>query len=242
MRLVVPRLDEAGELSLGPLKVHAGGLARTGRWLHVAATAKGFWTAHLDDIVSVDGEMVLPVRHAHRATAPEGVERLRYSFFSAGASGIVVGEYGRGKKTRRLACIPVDPATDLPCGAPVVAGDGVAGMQGVVERDGRWLGLHLARPVDARLDLVRHPGRLHPPPLGDPDGTRGPVRRPRRRPVDRHGAPAAALDRAPQPFPQVNSATMSALPPSVGLPTASTVAEVPSSLASTPAGSSGSVV
>ncbi|WP_341231294.1 hypothetical protein [Nocardioides salarius] len=136
--LAVPALADDGSVALGPLKVHAGGLARTGRWLHGAATAKGFWTAHLDDVVEVDGELVLPVRHAHRASAPDGVEPLRYSFMSAGSSGLVVGEYARGKRTRRLARIPVDPATGLPCGAPVVAGDGPAGMQGAVERDGRW--------------------------------------------------------------------------------------------------------
>ncbi len=138
VRLVVPSIADDGSVSLAPLKVHAGGLARTDRWLHVAATARGFWTAHLDDVVAVDGELVLPVRHAHRASAPEGVEPLRYSFLSAGASGLVVGEYARGKRTRRLARIPVDAETGLPCGGPVVVGDGVAGMQGVVEREGRW--------------------------------------------------------------------------------------------------------
>lgn len=138
VRLVVPSVADDGTASLTPLKVHAGGLARTGRWLHVAATARGFYTAHLDDVVLTDEGPVLPVRHAHRATAPEGVEPLRYSFFSAGPTGIVVGEYARGRRTRRLARIDVDPRTDLPCSAPVVVGEGVAGMQGVVEREGRW--------------------------------------------------------------------------------------------------------
>lgn len=134
--LVVPGLDEAGRLTLRPMNIHAGGIAWAGPWLHVAATAKGFVTASVDDIMRVAGDdgrpdqfgvdgravysyghrYVLPVRATHQAYADEGHERLRYSFLSldrrSNPPALVAGEYGlRAKATTRLARFQLDPAT-----------------------------------------------------------------------------------------------------------------------------------
>lgn len=137
--LVVPSLDEDGTLRLEPLQVHAGGIVWWGPYLHIAATARGFMTCRVDDLLRVpnalasgDGSALgleggrlssygyrylLPVRFSYRAGTQEGQERLRYSFLSLdrGASPpeLVAGEYARGQQTRRLARFPLDPETNL---------------------------------------------------------------------------------------------------------------------------------
>ena len=137
--LVTPVIDADGSVSLEPLRVHAGGIVWCGPWLHVAATARGFMTFHVDDLLrvpddratgdgsrlAVEGERVssygyrylLPVRFAYRAGAEEGHERLRYSCLSldrgATRPELVVGEYGRGGQTRRLARFALDPESLL---------------------------------------------------------------------------------------------------------------------------------
>lgn len=138
-----------------PLRVHAGGLVWSEEHLHVAATSKGFWTSRLDDVVRVPDDhalrdeafgyrYLLPVTTAFRASAEEGTERLRYSFFSRHADDLIVGEYGAGSSSRRLARIGLDPETSLPItdatglAVPDVLGDGVGHMQGAVRVDGRW--------------------------------------------------------------------------------------------------------
>lgn len=135
--LVVPQVTD-GVLGLAPLRVHAGGIVWFGDHLHVAATAKGFLTCRMDDLLRVpdeaagdpgacgiDGDRVasygyryvLPVRFAYRAEAEEGHERLRYSFLSldreATPPELLAGEYATGDRTRRLARFPLDPATTL---------------------------------------------------------------------------------------------------------------------------------
>ena len=50
--LVVPVLDDS-RARMEPLRVHAGGIVWSGRHLHVAATARGLHTFHVDDIVAV---------------------------------------------------------------------------------------------------------------------------------------------------------------------------------------------
>jgi hypothetical protein len=136
--LVVPRLVDGG-LVVEPLRVHAGGIVWHGPWLHVAATARGMLTCHVDDIVrvpddragadrgrlAVDGDRIhtlgyrylLPVRFAYQARTDEGHERLRYSFVSldrlSSPPQLVAGEYARGSQTRRLARYPLDPASQL---------------------------------------------------------------------------------------------------------------------------------
>jgi hypothetical protein len=133
--LVNPVLRE-GELVLEPLRVHAGGLAWCGPYLHLAATGRGVVTCRLDDLLRVPdasrGDVgrlglepdrvssygyryVLPVRFAYRARTDEGLEGLRYSFLSLDRSAdppqLVVGEYGNSRQTRRLARFPMDPET-----------------------------------------------------------------------------------------------------------------------------------
>lgn len=153
--LVRPTLDEEGA-GCRPLTMHAGGIVWAGPWLHVAATATGFHTFHLDDLLRVpDGEenaalgyrYVLPLRVTHRAETAEGLERLRYSFLSLDRSAsppeLLVGEYGRRKQTRRLARFPLDerllPAEDEEGSTRLLSleSSGVAGMQGAVTADGR---------------------------------------------------------------------------------------------------------
>jgi len=140
-----------GGAGVAPVTVHAGGLVWHGPYLHVAATARGFLTFRLADLMRVpDGSRlethgyryVLPLAFAHTAGAVEGTERLRYSFLSLdrpaeGEPALVVGEYGRGPQTRRLAAYAVDRATWLPTGAdgeamlPTRLDDGgPRGMQG----------------------------------------------------------------------------------------------------------------
>ena len=137
--LVVPSLDEDGALRLEPLKVHAGGIVWWGPYLHIAATARGFMTCRVDDLLRVPDDLasgdesglgvhgdrvssygyryLLPVRFSYQAHAEEGQERLRYSFLSldrgATPPELVVGEYARGQQTRRLARFPLDPETSL---------------------------------------------------------------------------------------------------------------------------------
>ncbi len=150
--LVQPTLVD-GVPGLVPLRVHAGGLVWAGSTLHVAATGKGFWTASIDDVLrlsdaAADPERgdtfgyryVLPVRRAHKGGADDGVDRLRYSFFSRDGDDLVVGEFTDGTASRRFARVPLDPGTSLPvAGAgPEVLGEGVVQMQGVVRSAGSW--------------------------------------------------------------------------------------------------------
>ena len=135
--LVVPKIED-DVLSLAPLRVHAGGLVWCGPYLHVAATARGFFTCRLEDLMRVPDQLrgapdrigmgraqvatadyryVLPVRFAYRAETREGEVKLRYSFLSLNRAAtppeIVAGEYARGAKTRRLARYALDPKTLL---------------------------------------------------------------------------------------------------------------------------------
>lgn len=140
-----------------PLKAHAGGLVWHGPFVHVAATGQGFWTADLADLVRVPESsreqtfghaLALPVRWRHRFGHAPGVEPLRCSFLSLAqphqAPGeLVVGEYARGRATRRLASLPLGadhlPAVDAQGRTLIeVLGDGPAGMQGAVRLRGRW--------------------------------------------------------------------------------------------------------
>lgn len=135
--LVEPELRD-GRLVLRPVRVHAGGVVWCGDHLHVAATARGFVTCRVDDLMRVpddrgDGDparlavrgrtvatygyrYVLPVRFRYRAHSAEGDAGLRYSFLSLDRSppaGLVAGEYGRGDQSTRLARFPLDLATGL---------------------------------------------------------------------------------------------------------------------------------
>lgn len=170
--LVEATLDAVGVPVLAPLRIHAGGLVWAGDWLHVAATARGFVSFHVDDLMRVpddnahpdeigvvagaDGEAqvasfghhhVLPARCVHRAVTDEGHAPLRYSFLSLDREGsppaLVVGEYGRGDQTTRVARFDLDPETWLPTvdasgtAHPVVSEAGTRQMQGVVVARGR---------------------------------------------------------------------------------------------------------
>ncbi|MEZ5092087.1 hypothetical protein [Nocardioides sp.] len=136
--LVVPELSD-GRLGLQPLRVHAGGVAWCGPYLHIAATARGFITCRVDDVLRIPDDRraatmltrlgvdqdavasygyryVLPVRFRYRAHAADGTTRLRYSFLSLdrrSPAALVAGEYGRGAQTTRLARFPLDLDTAL---------------------------------------------------------------------------------------------------------------------------------
>lgn len=140
--LVEPTLDAEGRLGLASVRIHAGGVVWAGPWLHVAATARGFVSCHVDDLLRVpddnerpdeigvgdlDGvpriasfghHYVLPVRMVHRAFTDEGHEPLRYSFLSLDRSthppALLAGEYGRGGQTTRVARLELDATTWLP--------------------------------------------------------------------------------------------------------------------------------
>ncbi|MEJ7834303.1 MAG: hypothetical protein WKF79_15420 [Nocardioides sp.] len=151
--LVVP-IAEGG---WRPLRVHAGGIVWAGDYLHVAATAKGFFTCRWDDLLRVPDETrgtaygyryVLPLRFAYRAEADDGHERLRYSFMSLDRAStppeIVAGEYAYGSKTRRLARFSLDPESlllatdDDGLARPALLDEGVGQMQGAVVARGRY--------------------------------------------------------------------------------------------------------
>ena len=153
--LVKPVLED-GVADIEPLTVHAGGIVWFGPYLHVAATAKGFHTCRLDDLLRVsDDEVaaygyryVLPVRFSYRAETGEGHERLRYSFMSldkaASPPDLLAGEYGRGDTTRRLARFPLDPDSlllateDDGISRPSMLDEGVGQMQGAVVAQGGY--------------------------------------------------------------------------------------------------------
>ncbi len=120
--LVVPELSADGEVGLRRLGVHAGGLVWHGPYLHVAGTRRGVFSCRWDDLLRMTSpaeawgyRFVLPVRFAYAASAPEGVEPMRYSFLSLDRDSrppaLVAGEYGRGEMSRRLVRFPLDPAT-----------------------------------------------------------------------------------------------------------------------------------
>lgn len=194
--LVEAQLVE-GRLELKPLRVHAGGIVWHGPWVHVAATGRGFVSCHWDDVVELtpDTDMtmgttalaglgfrhLLPVRVHHRGEAAEGVTRLRYSFMSLARTPqgeeLVIGEYGRGQQTRRVARIPLDEQTGLPAydeqgrSRPLEPEHGgVARLQGAVVVDGRWYATASVGPVFPGSMYVGRPGALRARHLATPIG------------------------------------------------------------------------
>jgi hypothetical protein len=145
--------DDIGQPELRPLHAHAGGIVWSGDRLHVAATADGLHTFHLDDIVQVRENIglghafVLPVRVSWAARTEEGAESMRYSFVSLGRDGerrtLLAGEYGHGRMTTRLLTFPLDAAGALAVDADgaarpsVLSWAGPARMQGAVSVDDR---------------------------------------------------------------------------------------------------------
>ena len=152
----------AGGVRFEPVHSHAGGLVWHGDHLHVAATAKGFHTFRLSDIVAAGGleghrgleghghPYLLPTRFAHAARTEEGARAFRYSFLSSvreeGRVAVVAGEYAppSGRGSTRLAEVTVDLTTGLPAVdeegrvRPVLLGEGVRQAQGAVRAGGRW--------------------------------------------------------------------------------------------------------
>ena len=152
--LVIPVFDKAGNLTLRPMNIHAGGIVWAGPWLHIAATRRGFVTARIDDIMRVPGDddqpddigidgqqfasfghrYVLPVRSTYTALTDDGHQRLRYSFASLDRSSdpptVIAGEYNTGSDLSRLARYQLDPSTwQLKTGSdgfsrPLEVGDG----------------------------------------------------------------------------------------------------------------------
>ncbi|GAA2155559.1 hypothetical protein GCM10009844_42810 [Nocardioides koreensis] len=208
--LVTPTPTPAtdGSVRLEPLRVHAGGLVWCGPWLHVAATGRGFLTCHVDDLLHVPDEMasgdtsrlavdgdrvssfgyryLLPVRLAHRAGTEEGHERLRYSCLSLDRSTtppeLLVGEYGRGDKTRRLARFALAADSLLPAvdedglSRPRVLDErGVPGTQGAVVVGGDWFLTVSHGPMKPGSVYVGRPGafrrRRWATPMGPEDLT-----------------------------------------------------------------------
>jgi hypothetical protein len=153
-----------GAIDVRPLEVHAGGIVWHGDHLHVARTWHGIATFHLDDVLRVGHlgdrdrlgvgvgtfgyRYLLPVRLTYEAGTDEGHERLRYSFLSLDRTApeprLVVGEYGRGGATTRLADYAIDPSSallrlgDEQRARPRSLLPGVEGMQGATVVDGRW--------------------------------------------------------------------------------------------------------
>jgi hypothetical protein len=154
--LVEPHLADDGTVSVAPVKVHAGGLVWRGHHLHVAATARGLVTFHLDDVLRVPDDAgletfgyrhVLPIRSVYEAVTDDGHERLRYSFISLDRSGstpqLLAGEYARGRQSRRFVRFETGEDGLLRAGDDGVARpllldeSGLAQAQGAVTARGR---------------------------------------------------------------------------------------------------------
>ncbi|HET6563636.1 MAG TPA: hypothetical protein VFG72_17335 [Marmoricola sp.] len=207
--LVTAVLDGSGRVTLEPVNAHAGGIVWNGPYLHVAGTARGIHTFHVDDVVAVtgtdrpellgplpDGGMagfghryVLPVRCAHKAVTEKGVEPLRYSFLSltreTGAPELVAGEYGRGRMTTRLLRLGLGP-TGLPTADPAGASrprlvdpGGVERMQGAVSVEGRLYVTTSAGTRGMGSIWVGEPGGLRKYPYSLPPGPEDICYRPR---------------------------------------------------------------
>jgi hypothetical protein len=191
-----------GAVSMEPVQVHAGGLARVGHQLYAAATFGGLRVFDLRDILRVTGRpsrsrapfgyrCVLPQSGHQRLNGGKGGERMRFSFVSLEreASGqgdgghLVVGEFGPHKSGRRLGRVPVagvigptEPTQVVELHEP-----GIARMQGAAVIDGTWFvsASNGVKPGDlwvgAGLSWTRHRGVLPAGPedlAATPDGHR----------------------------------------------------------------------
>jgi hypothetical protein len=144
-----------GGVGMEPVQVHAGGLARIGHVLFVAATFGGLRAFDLRDILQVTGPLsrgtapfgyrcVLPQSGYQRLHGGRGEERMRLSFVSVERGGsaeehLVVGEFGPHGHGRRLGRIL---AADLGSAHATVVSElhepGIARMQGAAVLDGTW--------------------------------------------------------------------------------------------------------
>ena len=121
--LMDPALDAAAaEVTMEPVRVHAGGIVWYGRTVLVADTHGGIRAFCVDDILRVaDGDdryaghrYVLPQRHGFDAVNDDGFSPFRFSFVSLDRSGdeheLLAGEYGVSGQTTRLAAFALDGA------------------------------------------------------------------------------------------------------------------------------------
>ena len=149
--LLVQPVVRGDEVSMRPLKVHAGGLVWVGpTYLHVAGTRRGILTCRMEDVLEVEPSeetlghrYVLPVRFQYDAGAGD----MRYSFLSLDRSAepheLVAGEYGRGSMTTRLVRYPLD-GDHLRSGEDGLSVPshfderGIGHMQGAVTVAGTW--------------------------------------------------------------------------------------------------------
>ena len=203
--LVEPVLREDGSVGVKPVHVHAVGIVWHGDHVHVAGTKRGFTSFRLDDVVRVPTgdaarlrirdasprtvdtfghRYVLPVRFTYVARTAAGAHPMRYSFASLDRSTtpheLVVGEYGRGRQTTRLARFEIDPETSLlradaggACLPTMLTGDGVRGMQGAAVVQGTWFVTNSHGPYKLGSLWVGTPGELrerrHRLPMGPED-------------------------------------------------------------------------
>lgn len=160
-----------------PLAIHAGGLAWDPPWLYVAATRRGLWVARTDDVLRGPDGYLLPVRGRLAPEMDPGVEAFRFSFVSLDSTtsppGLVVGEYGRGGQSRRLARFPAagGAAQIAEAGVPRAQGVAVVGDRHCISSSNGpwglgslWSGRPFARPGqlrERRFALPMGPEDLH---------------------------------------------------------------------------------
>ena len=137
---------------LGPVRVHAGGIAAVGDLLYVADTLHGVRVFRLGDLLRdapAPYGYVLPQALRLRVPLLAGRARLRYSFLFvgdvAGAPSLVVGEYRRKGADPRLVRYLLDAPTGLPafgadgrCVPVEVHAHQPPRMQGVAVDGGTW--------------------------------------------------------------------------------------------------------
>ena len=138
-------------VTMHPVRVHAGGLARVGHRLYAAATFGGLRVFDLRDILRLTGRgpfgyrCVLPQSGHQRLHGGQGESRMRFSFVSVErgegrGDHLVVGEFGPDKAGRRLGRIPI-LGVESP-GEPAVVTEvhepKIPRMQGAAVIDGTW--------------------------------------------------------------------------------------------------------
>lgn len=194
--------DGDGAVSMQPVQVHAGGLARVGHQLYATATYDGLRVFDVRDILRVTGRpsrsrapfgyrCVLPQSGRQQLSGGPGGKRMRFSFVSLerepsgqGDGGhLVVGEFGAHKSGRRLGRVSVAGVigTTEPTRVIELHEPGIARMQGAAVIDGLWYvsASNGVKPGDlwvgASSSWTRHRGVLPAGPedlAATPDGQR----------------------------------------------------------------------
>jgi len=186
--LLVSTALEGDQLTVHPVRAHAGGIVWSGPLLHVAATEHGVLTFRTQDIVRVTSRApdrlgptpegavagyghryVLPLHCAYQPVTNDDVEPFRYSFLSlartGGGASMLAGEYGHGSMSTRLTTCRFGPDHHLDDAgngavAHLLEPGGVPRMQGAVAARGNLYATSSRGRYRLGSLFVGQPGRL----------------------------------------------------------------------------------